>query len=341
VRVSAGQSVAAGTVLATVDSAALTASLAQARASLATAQARLSSDTTAGSSAATISADQSTVTAANGQVSSAQTALSEASLRSPIAGLVATVNLTDGQQVAASGISGSSGSSGSSGGSGGSGSGGSGASGSSGSNSSSASSTAQFYVISTDSWVVDASVDDTQVGLLTNGDQAQIVPDGSTSIAYGTISSIALIASSSSGVATYPVVVKITGNPSGLHPGATGTVSLIYRQISDVLEVPTAAIHVQKGKTFVYELAGGKQVEHDITIGTASGGQSQVTSGLSAGDQVVIPVITVPGRATGTSTNRGGFGGGGGGGLGGGNGGGVFGGTGGIGGGGGGGGKGG
>jgi hypothetical protein len=148
-----------------------------------------------------------------------------------------------------------------------------------------------------------------------------------------------LIASSSSGVATYPVVVKITGNPSGLHPGATGTVSLIYRQISNALEVPTAAIHVQKGKTFVYELAGGKQVEHDVTIGTASGGQSQVTGGLSAGDQVVVPVITVPGRATGTSTNRGGFGGGtGGGGFGGGNGGGlgggVFGGTGGIGGGG-------
>jgi membrane fusion protein, macrolide-specific efflux system len=127
-----------------------------------------------------------------------------------------------------------------------------------------------------------------------------------------------VIASSSSGVATYPVAIAVTGNPAGLHPGATATVTLIYKQLTNVLEVPTTAVHVQNGKTFVYEIAGGKQVEHDVTIAMASGGESQVTKGLSVGDQVVVPMIRVPGRTTGTSSTRGGtrgggFGGGGGG----------------------------
>ena len=329
VRVTAGQTVAAGAVLATVDSAALKASLAGAQATLASAQARLASDTSSGAADTTISADESAVTAAQGQVSSAQTSLNEATLTSPIAGVVAAVNLSVGQQVAASSSSGGSGGSSAagSGGSGGTASG-SGSSGSSAAASSS-SSTAQVLVISTDSWVVNTSVDDTQVGLLVTGDQAQIVPDGATAIAYGTIDSIALIASSSSGVATYPVVVSVTGNPSGLHPGATGTVTLIYKQLSNVLEVPTTAVHTQNGKTFVYEMSGGKQVEHDVTLGMTSGGESEVTAGLAAGEQVVVPVVRIPGRTTGTTGTRGGTGGGfggggfGGGGLGGGTGGGV------------------
>ena len=113
VRVSAGQRVAAGAVLATVDSASLKADLAQAQANLASAQARVSADSTASSSQ--LAADTAAAAAAQGQVASAQSALTEANLTSPIAGVVASVDLTVGEQV--SGGSGSSG-----GGSGGSGS---------------------------------------------------------------------------------------------------------------------------------------------------------------------------------------------------------------------------
>ena len=329
VRVTAGQRVAAGAVLATVDSASLKADLAQARASLASAQARVSADSTASSSQ--LAADAAAVTAAQGQVASAQSSLAEANLTSPIAGVVAAVDLTAGEQV--SGSSGSSGSGGS--GSGGSGSGGgSGGTGSGGgitgagstSAAASTSSTGQVLVISDNSWILNAGVDDTQVGLLAVGDQAEITgttatgtaagrtPTGATAggsatgaatgTVYGTISSIGLIASSSSGVASYPVVIKVTGNPAGLHAGATGTVSMIYRQLANVLTVPSTAVHQVKGTSVVYELSAGKQVAHTVTVGLSAGDTTQITAGLVEGSQVVVALPRAVSRTGGTTGNN-------------------------------------
>src|SRR6478609_5470473 len=325
VAVTAGQRVSAGTVLATIDTATLTANLAQAQATLATAQAKVAADNADSSTTSTqLAADTAAATSAQGQVTSAQQAMSAATLTSPIAGVVAEVNLTVGQQVGGS-------SSGSGSGTGGAGSG-AGGSGSGGSNSSGSSSTDQFLVIGTTSWVVNATVDSTGVGLIGNGDQAQIVPGSSPSVVYGTISSVGVMATTSSGVATFPVVISVTGNPPGLHAGDTATVSLIYKQLSDVLTVPTAAVHTVNGQRVVYLVSGGKQVSRPVQVGLSSGGSTQITSGLNEGDQVEVAIPSTSNGGAGSSASRsarpsggtrqfpggGNFGGGGGGGFGGG-----------------------
>ncbi|MEO9239806.1 MAG: biotin/lipoyl-binding protein, partial [Jatrophihabitantaceae bacterium] len=307
VKVTAGQKVTAGAVLATVDSAALKASLAQAQAQLASDQAKLAADTSAAATATQLAADNASVSAAQGQLSSAQSALSEASLTSPISGVVATVNLAVGQQVSGSAGSSSTGSSSSGAGSaGGGGAGGGSGAGAATSSSSSASSSGQFTVISTDSWIVNASVDDTQVGLLAVGDQAQLGSSGGSAQVFGTVSSIGLIAQSTSGVASYPVVVKVTGSPAGLHAGATATVSMIYKQLSNVLTVPSAAVKVVNGQSVVYELSGGKQVAHAVTVGLSSAGTTQIAAGLTAGTQVVVQIPRAVTRTGGTGTGTGG-----------------------------------
>ncbi len=300
VRVTAGQRVSAGTVLATVDSASLQANLAQAQANLASAQAKVSAD----SADSQLAADTAAATAAQGQVSSAQAALAEANLTSPIAGVVASLDLTVGEQVGGGG-SGSSGSGSSGSVSSGSGANGSGLSGGSGSggNSSSTSSSAQVLVISSNSWIVNASVDDTQVGLLAVGNQAQLSGTSTTGTVYGTVSTIGLIASNTSGVASYPVVVKVTGNPAGLHAGATGTVTMIYRQLANVLTVPSTAVHQVNGHSAVYQLSGGKQVAHQVATGLSAGGSTQITSGLAEGDQVVVELPRAA-NGTGSTTNN-------------------------------------
>jgi multidrug efflux pump subunit AcrA (membrane-fusion protein) len=330
VAVTAGQRVSAGTVLATIDTATLTANLAQAQATLATAQAKVAADNADSSTTSTqLAADTAAATSAQGQVTSAQQAMSAATLTSPIAGVVAEVNLTVGQQVGGSSSGSGSGTGGS--GSAGSGAGGSGSgaggSGSGGSNSSSSSSTDQFLVIGTTSWVVNATVDSTGVGLIGNGDQAQIVPGSSPSVVYGTISSVGVMATTSSGVATFPVVISVTGNPPGLHAGDTATVSLIYKQLTDVLTVPTAAVHTVNGQRVVYLVSGGKQVSRPVQVGLSSGGSTQITSGLNEGDQVEVAIPSTSNGGAGSSASRsarpsggtrqfpggGGFGGGGGG----------------------------
>jgi len=316
VNVTAGAQVTSGQALATVNSAALSATVAEAQASLSSDQARLSTDTTNAASSTQVAADQAAVTAAQNQVTNAQNALAEATLTSPITGTVASINLTVGQQV--SGSSGSTGSSGSSGGAGGTGAaagaGGTDTGTGTGSSTGTSSSTDQIVVISNGSYVVNASVDDTQVGEIKVGDQAVITPSSGTTTAFGTVTSVALLASTSSTVPSYPVTIGVTGSPTGLYPGASASVQIIFKQIANALTIPASALHFSGGKITVLKLVNGKQTSVTVTTGQTQGGQIQILSGLAVGDQVVTPgtarTTGTGGAGTGRTGGAGGFGGG-------------------------------
>jgi multidrug efflux pump subunit AcrA (membrane-fusion protein) len=329
VDVAVGDQVKSGQVLATIDASSLAVNVAQAKASVATAQAKVDADATNSATSTQTSADQAALTAANNQLTSAQSQEASATMTSPIAGVVATVNLVKGQTVSGTASSGSSGTSGTSG-TGTSGGGGGATSGTSGTSSTSTTTTAQILVISTNSWIVNATVDATSVGLISKGDQAQLTVTGSTGTVYGTISSIGLVSTSTSTTASYPVVVAVTGSPTGLHDGAGVTASLLYKQLNNVVVVPSTALHRNSsGGEYVEQVTNGKTVQTTVKVGVASGGQTQITSGLKAGDQIVVPVLPANSRrpgTTGTTTTGGaggGFGGGAGGGFGGGAGGGF------------------
>ncbi len=358
VNASAAQKVTKGDALATVDSAALQSAVAQAQATVDTAQAKLSTDTTNGATAAQLDADSANVTANQSSLASAQAALAGATLASPIDGTVASVNLTVGQQLGGSGSSASSltGSSTGSGqtrasasansASGGAGGGGANASAAGSTSAASPAAAAQIQVISTDSYVVDLGVDDTQIGRIAAGQQASVTlssspvgnggggfggggggfggaraaaagaggatgqgnsggQDGATTpsqaptgpgggapatAATGTVTSVGVIATSTSGVATFPVEVTVAGNPSGFHAGATASVAITYQELPDVVQVPAAAVTRSNGQSTVTVSAGGTRSSRSVVTGITAGGQVQVTSGLAPGDQVIISV---------------------------------------------------
>jgi membrane fusion protein, macrolide-specific efflux system len=323
VYVTAGQAVAKGQKLAAIDSATLRSQLAAAKATLATARARLSDDQTAGESSEQIAADQASVVVAQSQVTSAGTALGGATLTAPIAGTVTAVNVALGQQVSSgssgtnsgSGGTGNSGSGGNSG-TGNSGTGNSGTGASTGSSSASASSSgtsAAVQVVSTGSYLVNATVDATDITRVKKGQQVVITPSGATAPVFGLVSSVGILASSTSGVASFPVVVDVTGSPTGLYAGATADLQIVYKQLSDVVTVPTLAIRRAQDKSYVLVPSGQSQAEKEVTVGVSSGGLTQVVSGLSEGDTVLVAVPA--GNTGGNRTGRGGggFGGGGGG----------------------------
>jgi macrolide-specific efflux system membrane fusion protein len=295
VDVKAGQTVTAGQVLATVGTTALEADVESAQAQLDSAQAKLSSDETADAEATQIDSDEAAVTSAESSLSSAQTSLADASLTSTISGTVASVSLTVGQQVTGTGTGGSGSSSF--------------AGSSAESSAASTSSTAQVVVISTNSFIVNTTVDDTEIGEIQQGDQATITPTGATTLDFGTVASIGLIATESSDVATFPVVIDVTGDPAGLYAGSTADISIIVKQLSDVVEVPTAAItYSTSGQATVTEVKNGNHVSQSVTVGAAASGETQITSGLSAGDSVVERVVTFKFSGT-TGTRAGGLGG--------------------------------
>ena len=332
VDVKAGQTVTAGQVLATVDTTALSEEVSAAQAQLTSAQDRLSSDQAAGASQSTLDTDQASVTSAESSLSTAQTNLNDASLTSTISGTVASVDLTVGQLVTGTGS-----------GNGGAGSSGTGSSGlgsssaaSAASSSSSSSSSGQIVVIGTDSYIVNTTVDDTQIGQITDGDQADITlssgsssstaapaatsSTSSSSAVYGTVGSISLVGSQSSDVTTFPVVIDVTGDPSGLYAGASADVSIIVKQLNDVTEVATNAIsYTSSGQATVTEVVNGAHVVKDVTVGAAENGETQIISGVSAGAKVLEREITfkAPGGTGGgifggTGTRGGGLGGAGG-----------------------------
>jgi len=298
VDVHAGQAVTAGQVVATVGTTALSADVDAAQANVASAQARLSSDEAAGGSTTEIDSDEASVTSAESSLTTAQTNLADASLTSTISGTVASVDLTVGQAVTGTGTGG-----------GGGGEGGSNAA--AADSGDSTSSTGQVVVIGTDSYIVNTTVDDTDIGQVAEGDQATVTPTGATTVDYGTVASIGLIATETSDVATFPVVIDVTGDPTGLYAGSTADVSIIVKQLNDVVEVPTAAItyNATSGQATVTEVKNGKDVTVDVTVGQAADGETQITSGLSSGDSIVERVFKFTGGAgrTGGAGITGGF----------------------------------
>lgn len=294
VDVAAGQKVTAGQVLATLDSTALADDLAAAQATLTADGDRLAADQAASASASQLASDQATVSAASAQVDSARTALSDATLTAPFTGTVAAVDLSAGQVVSGGGSSAPATGSGTGAGSGTRNSAAgalASALGVSSASTSSASSTTGITLVSTGAWSVSTSVDDTEVGRIKVGDQAVITPTGATTPVYGLVSSVGLIATSTSGVASFPVTVSVTGSPAGLYAGSSASVSIIVEQVDGVVEVPTAAISYTGGRPTVARVVNGSTVTTPVTTGITEAGETQIVAGLHAGDVVSERVV--------------------------------------------------
>src|SRR6478735_2839992 len=269
VGVSVGQQVAKGEVLASIDTSALQGQVTLAQAVVTQAQAQVTAAGSSGS-ASQIAAADAQLASAQAKLLAAQQALSQARLTSPIDGVVAAVAVKVGSTVGGSSTSGSSGSSSSGAGrvASGGGSGGSGGSAAgTGTTGASGSSSAAVSVISTNAWVVQTQVGNADLASLKQGMQAQILPTGSRATIYGTVESIGIVASSSSsGTSQFPVTIAVTGAPTGLYAGTAASVSIIVKQMDDVLTVPTAALSSSDGRTTVTVLQNGQQVTTPVTV---------------------------------------------------------------------------
>ena len=260
VEVEPGDVVRQGDVLATIDDTALIAQRVAAQAQLTAARAQLSED--AGGTSSQVSADQAAVASAESALTQARAAVDDATLRAPFTGTVSAVGYAVGDVAGSGGNQNAADSSGSDSG---------------------------ITVISPHKLLVNANVSATDVSRLKTGMQAEITPTGGGAVVYGTVTDIGRIASASdSGAAQFPVTVSVTGTPSGLYPGSSASVAITTQQATDVLTVPTQALHSSQGATFVYVVAGGKRTRTTVTLGTAYGAQTEVRSGLKEGDTVEV-----------------------------------------------------
>ncbi len=303
VNVAVGDSVTKGETLAKLDPSSLKVALQSAKADLTAAQESLTSledDST--SSTAAIAAAKATVTVKRNAVTQATTDLAGASLTAPFSGVVSAVSIAKGDSTGSGGSSTGSGttSGGTSGGTSGT------------TTNASTSSSSAITVISKGTYTVSTSVSNSDVSSIKKGMQATITQTGVTGTIFGTVSSVGVVASSSSdstsGSSTFPVTVKVTGTHTNLLPGSTVTVAITTQQLTDVISVNTAAITTNGADSYVQRLVNGKEVATKVTLGKVIGQNTVITDGLKVGDQVVVATYTA-GKSSGTSSNRGSYGG--------------------------------
>jgi membrane fusion protein, macrolide-specific efflux system len=269
--VKVGDVVKKGDRLARIDATSLKATAAAARATVSADEDKVAEDS---SGTAQYSADAAALTAARASEKTANAAVTDATLRATIDGTVTTVDLTTGESVSASGTGNVS-------------------------DASSSSSTDQVDLQSAKSFLGNATVDDTEVSQVKKGQAAAITPDGATFPVTGTVSSVSTVPSSSSGVVSFPIVVTVTGDPTGVYSGASATVAITTEKVPNVLEIPTLAITYSGSKATVQISANGHTSTRTITAGTSYGLETQVLSGINVGEKVVVRIPTF-GRGGGT-----------------------------------------
>jgi multidrug efflux pump subunit AcrA (membrane-fusion protein) len=236
-----------------------------------------------------IATDESQVTIDQVNVTNAQDAVDASTLKALAGGVVEEVNVANDEQISSGGTGGAS-------------------SGSSGS------ATHAIVIITPGAFEVTGSVSDALVNEIAVGQTAQVVAAGSSEAVAGKVTEVAEAATVTSGVASFPVTVVLSGASPSLRPGMSASVSVIINQVVGVTTVPTSAVHTTGAGSTVTLFVNGKPETVAVTVGAADATLTQILSGVKVGEEVVIATITstIPSSTTGTgrSLTGGGFGGG-------------------------------
>jgi len=227
--------------------------------------------------AADLASDQATIDTERAQVATARSDLAQATLHATISGTVAAVTIGKGDSV---------------------------------SGSSSATSPA-FEIIGSHQDKATVYVSDTQVRRMKVGQTARIIPDGTSRSVSGRVVAIGGSGTESdSGAISYPVTVDVADPSDTIVAGADAAVSITLSTASNVLAVPTSAVHYQGATAYVDLLRNGKSIRHTVTVGAVGPALTEVTAGLSEGQRVILADLnaSVPSSSS-TLTGR--FGGGG------------------------------
>jgi hypothetical protein len=114
-------------------------------------------------------------------------------------------------------------------------------------------------------------------------------------------------------VAGYPVVITFNADASAFYPGGTVTGAIATQAKSDAIQVPTRAVSTQNGHSVVTVATSGKlggpTATRTVTTGITAGGETEITSGLQPGEQVVLTIPSFGGFGRTGGTGAGGFGG--------------------------------
>ncbi len=141
-------------------------------------------------------------------------------------------------------------------------------------------------IVSTRDVKITAGVPERFAGNIRVGDEVQVRLD-----AYGGERRVGRITFVGSAVnaqtRTFPIEVSM-GNDGTLKPAMVATVLVRREQIADALVVPRAAVVREADGQIAYIVENGIAQSRTVTTGSSYGDRVVVTSGLSAGDELIV-----------------------------------------------------
>jgi len=232
-----------------------------------------------------LTADQAAIDLDQLNVQIATQNLAAATLTSPLAGTVAAVSITAGSTVGA------------------------------------ASSTAVITVLAPGNYQVATTAALTVIDKIQVGQRASVRVDGVDTPLTGTVATIGMLkaTSTTSSTTAFPVTIALDPVSSTLYTGSGASVSITIGKVDDVLTVPSSAVHTEGSRSTVTVVENGVTSTEAVTVGAIGTDVTQILSGLTAGQSVVLaaltaalPTSTANTRAAGALGGAGGFGGAGG-----------------------------
>lgn len=137
---------------------------------------------------------------------------------------------------------------------------------------------------------VKLNIDETDIAQVKTGQDASIGLDaypGETLSAR--VTDVAATATTNQGVVNYIVTVTLNQGSVPVKIGMTANANVVVTKLDNVLMVPNRAIRASNSKRLVtVQNADGKTQEVEVKLGMANDQETEVVSGLSEGQQVLI-----------------------------------------------------
>ena len=148
-------------------------------------------------------------------------------------------------------------------------------------------STTCFSIAQTSILFVTVNVSEQEISGVKPGTKAQIsVPDVGTTVFQGKVTNVSPALNATS--QAYPVKIQILNPDPKILPGMTASVRFTGLQAQPGVIIPVQAIEETPQGSEVFTVENNVAHLHMVQIGATSSTQAVVTSGLQAGEQVVI-----------------------------------------------------
>lgn len=162
----------------------------------------------------------------------------------------------------------------------------------------SASAGAASATLITKSKLAEISLNEVDVAKVKPGEKVTLTFDALPDLSIaGSVASIDTIGTVSQGVVTYNVKVGFETADASVKPGMSVSAAIITDVKQDVIIVPNSAVK-SNNETYVQVLVNGAPVNTNVTTGLSNDTDTEITSGLNVGDNVVTQTIAATSAAT-------------------------------------------